>query len=62
MQGEVAKAIGSFQRAAELDPAQPYYHLNLARLYQQIGEQSLMQQHYLTYEKLLVEQTKEGSE
>ena len=62
MQGEVAKAIGSFQRAAELDPAQPYYHLNLARLYQQIGEQSLMQQHYLTYEKLLAEQTKEGSE
>jgi len=62
MQGDVAKAIGSFQRAAELDPTQPYYHLNLARLYQQIGEQSLMQQHYRTYEKLLAEQMEEGPE
>ena len=34
MQGESQMAINAFQKAVELDSDQPYYHLNLSRLYQ----------------------------
>ena len=53
MQGRSREAIGAFRKAAELDSEQPYYHLNLSRLYQGIGNPKLAQEHYRIYEYLL---------
>ncbi len=58
MQGDSQKAIGAFRKAVELDGAQPYYHLNLSRLYQGIGNQKLAQEHQRVYEYLLSQQKK----
>ena len=56
MQGETQKAISAFQKAVELDSEQPYYHLNLSKLYQSLGNRKLAQEHYRAYEHLLSEQ------
>ena len=56
MQGESQRAINAFRKAVELDNEQPYYHLNLSRLYQGIGNQQLAQEHYRVYEYLLSKQ------
>ena len=56
MQGDTQKAISAFRKAVELDSEQPYYHLNLSKLYQSLGNQKLAQEHYGIYEHLLSEQ------
>ena len=56
MQGNTQKAITAFQKAVELDSEQPYYHLNLSKLYQSLGNQQLAQEHYRAYEHFLSEQ------
>ena len=50
MQGKTPNAIKAFLKAAELDPKVPYYHLNLAKLYEQIGRPKLAKEHYEQYE------------
>ncbi len=43
-------AIKAFLKAVELDPKVPYYHLNLAKLYEQVGRPKLAKEHYEQYE------------
>ncbi len=50
MQGDVQRAINVFRKAIELDGEQPYYHLNLAKLYESLGKPALAQEHYRAYE------------
>ena len=58
MQGDQRNALAAFQKAVELDSDQPYYHLNLSKLYQSLGNPKLAQEHYRVYEHLLSEQKK----
>ncbi len=50
MQGDVPQAINAFRKAVEFDGEQPYYHLNLSKLYQSLGKHELAQEHYRAYE------------
>ncbi len=56
MQGDVRNAIGAFQKAVTLDNEQPYYHLNLSKLYERLGNRKLAQEHYRAYEHFLSKQ------
>ena len=56
MQGDPKNALIAFQKAVELDSEQPYYHLNLSKLYQSLGNRKLAQEHYRAYEHFLSEQ------
>lgn len=53
MLGDVQNAIAVFQKAVSLNEEQPYYHLNLSKLYGSIGEQKLSKQHYQAYQHFL---------
>ena len=53
MLGDVQNAIGVFQKAVSLNEEQPYYHLNLSKLYDSIGQQKLAKQHYQAYQHFL---------
>ena len=56
MQGDSRNAIVAFQKAIELNSEEPFYHLNLSRLYQGIGNQRLAQEHHRIYEYLMSKQ------
>ena len=56
MQGNIQNAIGAYRKAIELDGEQPYFHLNLSKLYQSIGNQKLAQEHYKAYQYFLSQQ------
>lgn len=58
MIGDINSAITMFEKAVVLDQEQPYYHLNLAKLYQSIGKRKLAQKHQQLYETLLSKQNK----
>ncbi len=53
MLGDVQNAIAVFQKAVSLNEEQPYYHLNLSKLYNSIGQQKLAKQHYQAYQHFL---------
>jgi Tfp pilus assembly protein PilF len=44
--------IQAFQQAVGLAPDVPYFHLNLARLYEQVGNQKKADEHYEQYKQL----------
>ncbi len=50
MQGDAQQAISAYRKAIELNGAQPYFHLNLAKLYESLGRHGLAQEHYRAYE------------
>ena len=50
MQGDAQNAIGAYRRAIELNGEQPYFHLNLAKLYESLDRHALAQEHYRAYE------------
>lgn len=50
MQGETRQAINAYRQAIELNGEQPYFHLNLAKLYESLGKAALAQEHYRAYE------------
>ena len=54
--GIIQKAIPAYQQAIALDSEQPYYHLNISKLYQSIGNRKLAQEHYQAYEFYLSKQ------
>ncbi len=54
--GLIQKAIPAYQQAITLDSEQPYYHLNISKLYQSIGNRKLAQEHYQAYEFYLSKQ------
>ncbi len=56
MMGDVQNAIAVFQKAVSLNEEQPYYHLNLSKLYDSIGQQKLAKQHYQAYQLFLSKQ------
>lgn len=58
MLGDVQRAITVFRKAVELNQEQPYYHLNLSKLYKSIGNHKLGNQHYQAYEHYLSQQKK----
>lgn len=58
MLGDVQRAISVFRKAVELNEEQPYYHLNLSKLYKSIGNHKLGDQHYQAYEHFLSQQKK----
>ena len=58
MLGDVQNAISVFRKAVELNEEQPYYHLNLSKLYKSIGNHKLGDQHYQAYEHFLSQQNK----
>ena len=49
----MSKAIQSFQKAVGLDPEIPFYHLNLARVYEKPGHIKKAAEHYQAYESLV---------
>ena len=55
MMGDMSKATQSFQKAVGLDPEIPFYHLNLARLYEKAGNLKRAEEHYQAYESLIEE-------
>ena len=59
MLGDVQNAIAVFQKAISLNEEQPYYHLNLSKLYGSIGQQKLSRQHYVAYQHFLSIQEKQ---
>ena len=59
MLGEVENAIAVFQKAVSLNEEHPYYHLNLSKLYESIGQQKLAKQHYQAYQHFLSIQKKQ---
>lgn len=59
MLGDVQNAIAVFQKAISLNEKQPYYHLNLSKLYGSIGQQKLSKQHYQAYQHFLSGQEKQ---
>lgn len=59
MLGDVQNAIAVFQKAVSLNEEQPYYHLNLSKLYGSIGKQNLAKQHYQAYQHFLSIQKKQ---
>ena len=60
MQGDAQNAIGAYRKAIELNGEQPYFHLNLAKLYESLDRHALAQEHYRAYEhyKKMAEQQK----
>lgn len=50
MQGDAQNAVGAYRKAIELNDEQPYFHLNLAKLYESLGRHELAQEHYRAYE------------
>ena len=60
MQGETRQAINAYRQAIGLNGEQPYFHLNLAKLYESLGKAALAQEHYRAYEhyKKMAEQQK----
>jgi len=58
MLGDVQRAIVIFRKAVELNQEQPYYHLNLSKLYKSIGNHKLGNEHYQAYEHYLSQQKK----
>lgn len=58
MLGDVQRAIVIFRKAIELNQEQPYYHLNLSKLYKSIGNHKLGNEHYQAYEHYLSQQKK----
>ncbi len=58
MIGDINNAITMFEQAVELDQEQPYFHLNLSKLYQSIGKLKLSQKHQKLYETLLSKQSR----
>ena len=50
MQNDIPNAIKAVLKAVELDPEFPYYYLNLAKLYKQMGQQNRAEEHYQLYE------------
>ena len=60
MQGETQQAINAYRQAIGLNGEQPYFHLNLAKLYESLGKSALAQEHYRAYEhyKKMAEQQK----
>ncbi len=58
MIGDINNAIAMFEKAVELDQEQPYYHLNLSKLYQSIGRHQLAKEHQQLYQDLLAKQNK----
>ena len=58
MLGDVQNAIAVLQKAVELNGEQPYYHLNLSKLYKSIGNHKLGNEHYQAYEYFLSQQKK----
>ncbi len=58
MLGDVRKALPAFRKAVELDSEQPYYHLNLSKIYENLGNRKLAQEHYQAYEFYLSKQKK----
>ena len=59
MLGDVQNAIAVFQKAVSLNEEQPYYHLNLSKLYGSVGQQKLAKQHYEAYQHFLSIQEKQ---
>ena len=59
MQGNVQNAIAAYRKAIELDAEQPYYHLNLSKLYQSLGNHKLAQEHHNAYKYFLSKQKKQ---
>ncbi len=59
MLGDVQNAIAVFRKAVSLNEEQPYYHLNLSKLYGSIGQQKLSEQHYQAYQHFLSLQKKQ---
>lgn len=59
MLGDVQNAIAVFQKAVSLNEEQPYYHLNLSKLYRSIGQQNLAKQHYQAYQHFMSLQKKQ---
>ena len=53
MMGDISKAIQSFQKAVGLAPEIPFYHLNLARVYEKAGNIKRANEHYQAYESLI---------
>ena len=60
MLGDVQNAIVVFQKAVELNEEQPYYHLNLSKLYKSIGNHKLGNEHFQAYEYFLSQQKKKA--
>ena len=60
MQSDAQNAVGAYRRAIELNGEQPYFHLNLAKLYESLDRHALAQEHYRAYEhyKKMAEQQK----
>ena len=60
MQGDARNAVGAYRKAIELNVEQPYFHLNLAKLYESLDRHALAQEHYRAYEhyKKMAEQQK----
>lgn len=60
MQGNAQNAVGAYRKAIELNGEQPYFHLNLAKLYESLDRHALAQEHYRAYEhyKKMAEQQK----
>lgn len=60
MQGDAQNAVGAYRKAIELNGEQPYFHLNLAKLYESLDRHALAQEHYRAYEhyKKMAEQQK----
>ena len=52
MEGMPQNGIQAFQQAVGLAPDVPYCHLNLARLYEQVGNQKKADEHYEQYKQL----------
>ena len=61
MVGDVQNAISVFKKAVSLNEEQPYYHLNLSKLYASTGQQKLSKEHFQAYQHFLSVQEKKKS-
>ena len=53
LQDDIPNAIRSLLKAIEFAPDAPHLHLNLAKLYNRIGEDELAEEHYQLYQHFL---------